>query len=96
LGGSQVVSNVPWVALQIPVLKALGYGGGIPVVWIALAAGSTLAGNISLLGAVSNLILVDTAEKMHVRISLAEFMRLGLPIAAITVTVLLGCLLFGL
>jgi Na+/H+ antiporter NhaD/arsenite permease-like protein len=96
LGGSQVVSNVPWVALQIPVLKALGYGGGIPVVWIALAAGSTLAGNISLLGAVSNLILVDTAEKMHVRISLGEFMRLGLPIAAITVTVLLGCLLFGL
>ncbi len=96
LGGVQVVSNVPWVALEIPTLSALGYGSGSGVIWVALAAGSTLAGNLSLLGAVSNLILVDTAEKHGVSIRLGDFVRYGLPITAITITVLLGCLFFRL
>jgi Na+/H+ antiporter NhaD/arsenite permease-like protein len=94
--GSQVVSNVPWVALEIPVLSGLGYGGGTPIVWMALAAGSTLAGNVTLLGAVSNVIVVETAEKSHVSIHLGDFVRHGLPITAITVGVLVVCLYFGL
>ncbi len=96
LGGPQLVSNVPWVALQIPVLARLGYGAGTPVVWMALAAGSTLAGNVTLLGAVSNLILVDSAERHGVHIRLAEFVRHGLPVALITVAVLVACLVVGL
>ena len=96
LGGSQLVSNVPWVALQIPVLNGLGYGGGTPVVWMALAAGSTLAGNVTLLGAVSNLIVVDSAEKLGVKIHLREFVRYGLPLTALSVLVLVGCLALGL
>jgi len=96
LGGSQLVSNVPWVALQIPVLNGLGYSGGTPVVWMALAAGSTLAGNVTLLGAVSNLIVVDSAEKLGVKIRLREFVRYGLPLTALSVLVLVGCLALGL
>jgi Na+/H+ antiporter NhaD/arsenite permease-like protein len=96
IAGSQLVSNVPWVALQIPVLSGLGYGAGSPIVWMALAAGSTLAGNVTLLGAVSNLIVVDTAEKLGVRIRLSEFIRHGLPLAGITIGVLVVCLAFGL
>jgi Na+/H+ antiporter NhaD/arsenite permease-like protein len=94
--GSQFVSNVPWVALQIPVLSSLGYGSGTPVVWMALAGGATLAGNVSLLGAVSNLIVVETAEKHGVQIRLGEFVRHGLPIAALTLAVLVVCLGLGL
>lgn len=96
IGGSQLVSNVPWVALQIPILTGLGYGPGTPVIWMALAAGSTLAGNVTLLGAASNLIIVDSAEKLGIHIRLAEFMRHGLPLSAITITVLVVCLLLGL
>ncbi len=96
VGGSQVVSNVPWVALQIPVLRGLGYGGETPVVWMALAAGSTLAGNVTFLGAASNLILVDSAERLGVRIRLAEFVRHGVPLAALTLAVLVVCLAFSL
>jgi Na+/H+ antiporter NhaD/arsenite permease-like protein len=95
IGGSQLVSNVPWVALQIPVLSGLGYGAGSPIIWMALAASSTLAGNITLLGAVSNLIVVDSAEKLGVHIRLFEFIRHGVPIAAITITVLILCLALG-
>jgi Na+/H+ antiporter NhaD/arsenite permease-like protein len=96
LGGSQVVSNVPWVGLQIPVLTALGYSASTPVVWMALAAGSTLAGNLTLLGAASNLIVTQTAEQAGVRIRLTDFVRQGLPLTALTVSVLVACLLVGL
>jgi Na+/H+ antiporter NhaD/arsenite permease-like protein len=93
--GAQVVSNVPWVTLQLTVLKGLGYGSGTPLAWMALAAGSTLAGNITLFGAASNLILIDAAEKHGIRITLGEFVRHGLPVAAITLSVLVACLWFA-
>jgi Na+/H+ antiporter NhaD/arsenite permease-like protein len=96
LGGAQLFSNVPWVALQISALHGLGYGAGTPVVWMALAAGSTLAGNLTLLGAASNIIVVDQADRAGVRIRLGAFVRHGLPITAITVAVLYLCLTLGL
>jgi Na+/H+ antiporter NhaD/arsenite permease-like protein len=94
--GAQLVSNVPWVALQIPVMASAGYGASTPVAWVALAGASTLAGNLTLLGAASNLIVVDLAEKAGVRIGLRTFVRYGLPLAALTLLVLVGCLAVGL
>ncbi len=94
--GPQLVSNVPWVALEIPVLSAAGYSSATPVAWLALAAASTLAGNATLLGAASNLITVDLAERAGTRIGLAEFVRDGLPIAAISLAVLFALLALGL
>jgi Na+/H+ antiporter NhaD/arsenite permease-like protein len=96
LAGSQLVSNVPWVALQIPVLKALGYGAATPWAWVALAAGSTLAGNLTLLGAASNLIVVEQAERAGVRIGLRRFVEVGLPLTAMTVGILFAFLVVGL
>ena len=94
--GPQLVSNVPWVGLQIPVLSAAGYGGSTAVAWMTLAGASTLAGNVTLLGAASNLIVVDLAEKAGVRIDLRTFVRYGLPLAALSLLVLVGCLAVGL
>lgn len=96
LAGSQLVSNVPWVALQIPVLHGIGYGASTPWAWIALAAGSTLAGNVTILGAASNLIVVEQAERAGVRIGLARFVKVGLPLTAMTVAVLFAFLVVGL
>jgi Na+/H+ antiporter NhaD/arsenite permease-like protein len=96
VAGSQLVSNVPWVALQIPALHSLGFGAQTPTAWLALAAGSTLAGNVTLLGAASNLIVVQQAERAGLRISLHRFVSVGVPLAVITVTVLFVCLWFGL
>lgn len=94
--GPQFVSNVPWVALEIPILSGVGYGGGTPVAWVALAAASTLAGNVTLLGAASNLIVVDLADRSGFTIRLGEFVREALPVAAMTLAVLVACLLVGL
>ncbi|HEV2166742.1 MAG TPA: SLC13 family permease, partial [Thermoplasmata archaeon] len=95
LVGSQLVSNVPWVALQIPVLHAAGYGPSNPWAWVALAGGSTLAGNLTLLGAASNLIVVQQSERAGIRIGLTQFVRIGLPITALTVLVLYVFLAIG-
>jgi Na+/H+ antiporter NhaD/arsenite permease-like protein len=96
VGGSQLVSNVPWVALQIPLMHAVGYGARTPIAWVALAAGSTLAGNLTILGAASNLIVIAQAERAGVRISLRQFVRFGAPLAAITLLVMYGFLVLGL
>jgi Na+/H+ antiporter NhaD/arsenite permease-like protein len=63
---------------------------------MGLAGASTLAGNATLLGAASNLILVQYAEREGVRIGLLEFARHGLPLAVATLAVLTVCLAFGL
>ncbi len=94
--GPQVLSNVPWVALQIPLLTGLGYGGSTPVLWIALAAGSTLAGNVTLLGAASNLIVAEMSEKAGIPFRLGTFVRYGLPLAALSITVVALSLYVGL
>lgn len=96
LAGPQLVSNVPWVAFQVPLLHAHGFGASTPAAWMALAGASTLAGNLTLLGAASNLIVVGRAEAAGVRIGLAEFVRLGAPLAAMTASVLFAFLLVGL
>ncbi|MFA7297786.1 MAG: SLC13 family permease [Dehalococcoidia bacterium] len=75
---SQVVSNVPLMALALP---AIQQAGGGQEALMALAAGSTLAGNLTLIGAASNVIIVDNAERRFgERVSFWEFARIGLPL----------------
>lgn len=94
--GAQLVSNVPWVALQISLLHGIGYTGADAVVWVALAATSTLAGNLTLLGAASNLIVVERARREGLVIRLGEFVRVGAPLTAITVLIVVAFLALGL
>jgi len=76
---SQFVSNVPLVALYLPALAEVGADTSA---YMALAAGSTLAGNLTLIGAASNVIVVDVAERRFgVRIGFWEFTRIGAPLA---------------
>ncbi len=96
LGGSQVLSNVPWTALSIPFLHNLGYGGAQAKVWLALGAGATLAGNLTLLGAASNLIVVNQAERAGLKIGFGQFARYGIPLTLITIGVTFLALWVGL
>lgn len=82
---SQVLSNVPFVALYLPLVGHLG----APVeVCMALAAGSTIAGNLFILGAASNVIVIQNAEKRAgVSIGFFEFAKVGAPLTALNVFV---------
>ena len=82
---SQLISNVPLVALYLPALTALG---GSSAELMALAAGSTIAGNLTILGAASNVIIIQNAEKNKgVVLTLWDFVKVGAPLTAINATV---------
>ena len=74
---SQFVSNVPFVALSLPVLAHLGTS---TTGMMALAAGSTIAGNMLILGAASNVIVIQGAEKGGETLTFGEFARVGVPL----------------
>ncbi len=80
---SQLISNVPLVALYLPLLKQAHIGQQL-----ALAAGSTVAGNLLILGAASNVIIIQNAEKRGQRaFSFWEFFKIGLPLTVVNVLV---------
>jgi Na+/H+ antiporter NhaD/arsenite permease-like protein len=82
---SQFISNVPLVALFQPVL--LHSGAGTEEL-MALAAGSTIAGNLFILGAASNVIVIQTAERRAKEtVTFWEFARVGLPLTALNALV---------
>lgn len=82
---SQLISNVPLVALYLPVLSHLG---AATKGMMALAAGSTIAGNFSILGAASNVIIIQNAErKAGETLTFWEFVRVGIPLTAVNTLV---------
>ena len=52
--------------------------------WLALAMSSTLAGNLTILGSVANLIVVEGARHRGIRISFLEYLKVGLPVTLAT------------
>src|SRR5207302_1213278 len=85
---SQVLSNVPMVALYLPIMKSLSYGPQDIYAWAALAGGSTLAGNLTILGAASNLIIIEEAERGGVKLSFIDFLKVGVLVTAVNFAVL--------
>lgn len=81
---SQFVSNVPLAALYLP---ALAKAGASAAVYIALAAGSTIAGNITVLGAASNVIVIQNAERRGETLTFLEFARAGIPLTIVNALV---------
>jgi Na+/H+ antiporter NhaD/arsenite permease-like protein len=75
---SQLLSNVPFVAVYIKAMQAAGFTGSNVKAWVALAGASTLAGGLSLLGAASNVIILEAAESRGSGFSSIEFSKIGL------------------
>jgi Na+/H+ antiporter NhaD/arsenite permease-like protein len=75
---SQFISNVPLVALYLPVLLQ---AGAQTTQMVALAAGSTIAGNLFILGAASNVIIIQNAEKKTgATLTFLDFAKIGVPL----------------
>ncbi|MBI5888309.1 MAG: anion transporter [Deltaproteobacteria bacterium] len=81
---SQFVSNVPFVAMYLPLLKGAAASNAA---MMALAAGSTIAGNLFILGAASNVIIIQNAERKGHTLTFLEFARVGLPLTVVNVLV---------
>jgi len=82
---SQFISNVPLVALYLPMLLEAGASSKEMV---ALAAGSTIAGNLFILGAASTVIIIQNAEKKsNETITFVEFAKVGIPLTILNTIV---------
>ena len=107
---SQAVSNVPAVMFFVPTLeamdgpggplgalaRALGVGGEGPrTLWLGLAAFSTLAGNLTIIGSVANVIVFETARRDGVEVGFREYFRVGLPVTLATLVLAWLVLLRG-
>ncbi len=74
---SNLISNVPAVLLLAPLAE--GERG-----WLLLAAASTLAGNLTLLGSVANLIVAEAAGRAGERVGFLDHLKFGLPLSLLT------------
>ncbi|AWM40263.1 Inner membrane protein YbiR [Gemmata obscuriglobus] len=83
---SNVVSNVPAVLLFKPVVAAMPEAAR-ETAWLALALSSTFAGNLTVLGSVANLIVVEQARKEGVTIGFWDYCRVGVPVTLLTLVV---------
>jgi Na+/H+ antiporter NhaD/arsenite permease-like protein len=83
-GLSNLISNVPAVLLLQHLVSAFPdpQRG-----WLMLAAASTLAGNLTLLGSVANLIMAELAARWGVRVTFGAYLRVGVPITLLTLLV---------
>jgi Na+/H+ antiporter NhaD/arsenite permease-like protein len=81
---SNVVSNVPAVMLLRPVIPTLA---DPETAWLTLAMATTLAGNLTLLGSVANLIVAEIARRRGVHLSFVEYLKAGTAIAVLTLVV---------
>lgn len=89
LVASNLFSNVPFVMLArtwVPTLQNVELG------WHVLALGSTLAGNLTLVGSVANLIVFEAARG-KVNMTFLGYLRIGLPVTLISFVAGLAVLL---
>jgi Na+/H+ antiporter NhaD/arsenite permease-like protein len=79
LVGSNTIGNVPTVVLLVTILKDLPSEA-----LYTMAALSTLAGNLLVVGSLANIIVVERAKEAGVTLSFLEHARCGIPIAVIS------------
>ena len=73
---------MPFVALFQPLILQ---AGGETARLMALAAGSTIAGNLTILGAASNVIVIQQAEARGETLTFREFAKIGVPLTLIQI-----------
>lgn len=76
---SNLVSNVPAVMLigqMLPMDET--------VLWISLAVFSSLAGNLTLIGAATNIIVSNSCERHRIHLDFVRYLKAGVPITLLT------------
>ena len=81
--GSNVFSNVPFVLVAG---KWIGNFAQPELMWKVMALATTLAGNLTILGSVANIIVVESARG-HVEIGFWDYAKLGIPVTILTTIV---------
>jgi len=86
---SGFLDNIPFTITMIPIVEFMLQSTPIPnnILWWALALGACFGGNITIIGASANIVSIGMAKKFKQDISFLEFMKTGLIISLITLSV---------
>ena len=86
---SQILINVPFVALYNFVMLNNGFAGDTHVSqWMMLASASTIAANLTILGAASNIIIIDVAESRNIKaFTFIEFFKIGILVTLVNIVI---------
>jgi Na+/H+ antiporter NhaD/arsenite permease-like protein len=87
--GSNIFSNVPFVLVAAKWIPGFTRP---ELMWKVMALATTFAGNLTLLGSVANIIVVESARG-HVEFSFWDYARLGIPVTILTTAIGLVILL---
>ncbi len=78
---SNIVSNVPAVLIFKPMMGSLFNSQDV---WLYLAMSSTFAGNLTILGSIANIIVIESASP-KVKISFLEYLKVGVPVTILSI-----------
>jgi Na+/H+ antiporter NhaD/arsenite permease-like protein len=81
---SNLVSNVPAVLLFRPLYPMLG---GSRAVALLIASASTYAGNLTVVGSIANLIVIEQARLRKINVTFLDYLRVGVPITLVTLAI---------
>lgn len=80
VAGSNIFSNVPFVLVAA---KWISHFADPALMWKVLALATTFAGNLTIVGSVANMIVVESARE-HLEIGFWDYARFGIPITVLT------------
>jgi len=78
---SNIVSNVPAVLIFKPLIGNLFHSENA---WLYLAMSSTFAGNLTILGSIANIIVIEGASS-RVKISFLKYLKVGIPVTLLSI-----------
>jgi Na+/H+ antiporter NhaD/arsenite permease-like protein len=78
---SNLVSNVPYVILASQWMDRFSEPS---VMWLVLAMSSTFAGNLTVIGSVANMIVMELSRET-VHVGFLEFLKVGLTVTILSV-----------
>jgi Na+/H+ antiporter NhaD/arsenite permease-like protein len=81
--GSNVFSNVPFVLVAG---KWISGFADPELMWKVMALATTFAGNLTLLGSVANIIVVESARS-HIEVGFWDYARFGIPVTILTTVI---------
>ena len=87
--GSNVFSNVPFVLVAG---KWIGNFAQPELMWKVMALATTFAGNLTILGSVANIIVVESARG-HAEVGFWDYAKFGIPVTILTTIAGMGILL---
>ena len=88
---SGIVDNIPFTMAMSYVLLDLAQSVHFNVepLWWALALGACLGGNLTIIGASANVVAAGLVEREGYKITFMDFLKMGTPVAVVTVLVAL-------